>query len=108
MPATPPEKASTAREEAPGAKDDGAEEKAAPAKGGGIKPWLPLIVSVIVMPALAFATTEFVLIPKMQKSASGGKGGTATETTSSASSSSSSESGKGGEKGSAGKTKVAV
>jgi len=105
MAATTPEKATAAREESPAAKGDAAEEKAAPAAGGGIKPWLPLIISVVVMPALAFATTEFVLIPKMQKSASAG--GAATETASPAASSSS-EGGKGGEKGGSSKNKVTV
>lgn len=41
---------------------------AAPKKGGGLKPWLPLIVAVVTMPALAFATTRFVLLPRLQKS----------------------------------------
>lgn len=40
----------------------------APQGGGGIKAWLPLIITVVVMPALAYATTAFVLVPKMQKS----------------------------------------
>jgi flagellar FliL protein len=34
---------------------------------GGLKGWLPLIVTTITMPALAYATTVFVLLPKMQK-----------------------------------------
>jgi len=29
--------------------------------------WLPLIVTIVAMPALAYATTVFVLMPKMQK-----------------------------------------
>jgi flagellar FliL protein len=36
--------------------------------GGGIKAWLPLLITVITMPALAYVTTMFVLVPKMQKS----------------------------------------
>lgn len=55
-------------EAAPG----GAEE--AP-KGGGIKAWLPLIISVLLMPALAYATTMFLVVPKIQKSISAGGGG---------------------------------
>jgi flagellar FliL protein len=39
---------------------------AAPA--GGIKAWLPLIITVLCMPALAYATTKFVLVPQMKKS----------------------------------------
>jgi flagellar FliL protein len=42
---------------------------AAPASAsGGIKGWLPLIVMIVLMPALAFAMTNFVLVPKIQKS----------------------------------------
>jgi flagellar FliL protein len=32
-----------------------------------LKTWLPLIVTVVLMPALAFATTRFVLVPQMKK-----------------------------------------
>ena len=39
---------------------------AAPA-GGGVKALLPLILSVVLMPAIAFAMTKFVLIPQLQK-----------------------------------------
>lgn len=42
---------------------------AAPAAAsGGIKAWLPLIVSVVAMPLLAFAMTRFVLLPRLQHS----------------------------------------
>ncbi len=34
--------------------------------GGGIKAFLPLILNLILMPALAFAMTQFVLIPKLR------------------------------------------
>lgn len=40
---------------------------AAPAAGGGIKAWLPLIIVIVAMPALAFAMTKFVLVPQVQK-----------------------------------------
>lgn len=41
---------------------------AAPAPaGGGLKPWLPLIISILLMPALAFGVTQFVLLPQLQK-----------------------------------------
>jgi flagellar FliL protein len=33
-------------------------------------PWLPLIITVAIMPALAFATTRFVLVPQMQRALS--------------------------------------
>ena len=38
-----------------------------PASGGGIKPWLPLIITVVMMPAIAYGMTEFVLLPQIQK-----------------------------------------
>ena len=39
---------------------------AAPAaSGGGISAWLPLIIAIILMPALAYVTTTFVLLPKI-------------------------------------------
>ena len=44
---------------------------AAPAKvaaAGGIKAWLPLILTIVLMPAVAYALTMFVLLPKLQKS----------------------------------------
>lgn len=62
--------AEATREEAKGA--GGAEggdapeaSVAAPKSGGGLKSWLPLIVTIITMPLLAFAITKFVLLPKM-------------------------------------------
>jgi flagellar FliL protein len=36
----------------------------------GFRAWLPLIATVIVMPLLAYATTAFVLVPKLQKAVS--------------------------------------
>src|SRR5580700_6509243 len=35
-----------------------------------LKSWLPLIVTVVLMPVLAFATTRFVLVPQMRKAMS--------------------------------------
>jgi flagellar FliL protein len=43
-------------------------EAASPAAGGGIKGWLPLILAVVLMPALAFGMTKFVLVPELQSS----------------------------------------
>jgi len=51
------------------------EEASAPANaaatatvaGGGFKAWLPLIITVVAMPALAFGMTQFVLLPRLQK-----------------------------------------
>jgi flagellar FliL protein len=36
------------------------------AAAGGIKSWLPLIANLLLMPALAYAMTTFVLLPKMK------------------------------------------
>ena len=38
----------------------------APAAAGGIKAWLPLIVTIVAMPVLAFATARYVILPKLQ------------------------------------------
>jgi flagellar FliL protein len=47
--------------------------EAAPAAAtGGFKSWLPLIVTVVVMPVVAFGMTEFVLLPQLKKSLGGG------------------------------------
>ncbi|MBI1176078.1 hypothetical protein GC207_01415 [bacterium] len=45
-------------------KDDKKQEAAA--SGGGIKAMLPLIITVVLMPALAFVMTKFVMMPKLQ------------------------------------------
>jgi flagellar FliL protein len=43
--------------------------EAAPAKaGGGFASWLPLILAVVLMPALAFGMTKFLIVPELQKS----------------------------------------
>jgi flagellar protein FliL len=43
--------------------------EAAPApSGGGAKAWLPLLVTILLMPALAFVMTKFVLLPQLAKS----------------------------------------
>jgi flagellar FliL protein len=50
--------------------DEAAESSAAPAvtpSGGGFKAWLPLIVTILLMPALAFGVAEFVILPQLQK-----------------------------------------
>lgn len=39
------------------------------ASGGGLKAWLPLIITLVASPALAYVTTAFVLVPKVQKAA---------------------------------------
>ena len=40
---------------------------ARPAARGGLAAWLPLGLALLLMPALAYAMTAFVLVPKMQK-----------------------------------------
>ena len=52
-----PEKPAEGTPAAPGAAAD----------GGGVKALLPLILSVALMPAIAFVMTKFVLIPQLQK-----------------------------------------
>jgi len=48
------------------------EENGAAAASGGAKAWLPLIVMIVLMPVLAFAMTNFVILPKLQKGLGGG------------------------------------
>jgi flagellar protein FliL len=43
----------------------------APEKGGGLGAWLPLLLNLLLMPALAYATVAFVLLPKLQPPAGG-------------------------------------
>jgi flagellar FliL protein len=50
---------------------------AAQAASGGIKGWLPLIVTILAMPALAFATTKFIILPKIQTAMGAPAGGAA-------------------------------
>ncbi|HWD18211.1 MAG TPA: flagellar basal body-associated FliL family protein [Verrucomicrobiae bacterium] len=59
--------------------DPKAASGAAPAAAsGGIKSWLPLIITIVSMPALAYATTKFVLVPQMKKSLAAATGATET------------------------------
>jgi flagellar FliL protein len=46
------------------------EEAAAPSAkpaSGGFKAWLPLIITMLLMPALAFGVAQFVILPQLQK-----------------------------------------
>ncbi len=71
----------TNRLEATKAPDDAsrAAEKGAPpaAPSGGGKSWVPLIANIVLMPAIAYALTTFVLVPKILngKTASSSAGG---------------------------------
>jgi flagellar FliL protein len=42
---------------------------------GGFKAWMPLLVTIVLMPALAFTTTKFLILPKIVQ-ARGGAGET--------------------------------
>jgi flagellar FliL protein len=44
---------------------------------GGFKAWLPLAVAVVIMPILAYATTLFVLLPKLERGLAQAKPGVA-------------------------------
>jgi flagellar FliL protein len=54
----------TAPTEAPA---EGAAAAAPAASGGGLKPWLPLIITTLLMPALAFGMAQFVILPRLEK-----------------------------------------
>jgi flagellar FliL protein len=76
-----------------------------PKASGGFKPWLPLVVALVTMPALAYATTRFVLLPKLQRALSQPSTGSTPESASETSASGSTEAGK---TASPGKIKVMV
>ena len=38
----------------------------APKTSGGVRAWLPLVITILLMPVLAYATTVFVLLPRIQ------------------------------------------
>jgi flagellar FliL protein len=46
-------------------KPEGGGAAAKTAGGGGIGAWLPLIVTLVAMPALAFAATKFLIVPQI-------------------------------------------
>lgn len=54
-------------------KHEEADSKAAKpaAAGGGMKAMLPLVISIVLMPVLAYVMTVFVLLPKLKASAGG-------------------------------------
>jgi len=58
-----------AREVEPEVQPDEASEAAVKktASSGGFKTWFPLLATVVVMPALAYATTQFILLPKIKQ-----------------------------------------
>ena len=52
-----------------------AEAAANGAGGGGIKAMMPLILNIVLMPAIAFAMTQFVILPKLNSKAATGAHG---------------------------------
>jgi flagellar FliL protein len=47
------------------------------ASGGGFKLWLPLIITTVMMPVLAYAMTQFIILPQLQKQLGAGGAGAA-------------------------------
>jgi len=43
------------------------EEAAAAPASGGFKSWLPLLITIVTMPLIAYGMTEFVLLPRLKK-----------------------------------------
>lgn len=82
-----------------------ADQAAGPKSSGGLKPWLPLVVALVTMPALAFATTRFILLPKLQHALSQPAVGSAAQSASETSASSGAEASK---TAGSGKTKIMV
>lgn len=62
---------------------------------GGFSSWLPLVVTLVAMPALAYATTQFLIVPKLKQAAS--TAGTSAEESGGEADASSAESGHGKE-----------
>jgi flagellar FliL protein len=93
---------------------EGAEGKAAAAKGGkggAIKAFLPLIIAAVVMPALSFVTTNYILLPKVRAAMGQGAGYGSTNDTATASASADKADSKEGSKdgkGAAGKAKITI
>ena len=59
--------AANSKEPTSGTEETPSQTPAPASSTGGAKAWLPLILSIALMPALAFAMTKFVLIPQLQK-----------------------------------------
>jgi len=102
----------TAREVEPDAQPEEASEAAAPKakSSGSFKVWLPLLVTVVLMPVLALVTTQFLIIPKLKKAMVAAASGGAAETTSAEAPAKegSTKEGSAGAKGKPGKLKVTV
>lgn len=79
--------------------DEAAEKPAAPPPktSGGVMAWLPLFITILLMPALAYGVAQYVLLPQLQK-------GLGIKTTAAATGSSSSSGGETKTEGSGAKT----
>src|SRR5262245_46651279 len=53
------------------AKGASGKAEGAPAASGGVKAWLPLLVTIVLMPVLALATTKFLILPKVVQARGG-------------------------------------
>src|SRR6185295_13629412 len=92
----------------PERKEEKEEAAPPPPSGGGLKAWVPLLVTIFLMPVLAFVTTNFVLIPKLAKSL-GGEAAHARENGGGESNAASHVEGKPGKEGQgAGKAKIKI
>jgi len=51
----------------------------APRKGGALAQWIPLVVAIVLAPALCWAVAEYVLLPRMEKKLASVKVGEAAD-----------------------------
>lgn len=62
---------------AEGAKPEGETKPTAgdssPGGSGGFKAWMPLLVTIVLMPVLAFTTTKFLILPKVVQARGGAR-----------------------------------
>lgn len=58
-----------AKPEGKGGEEAGAAPKAASSGGGGLKPWLPLLANLVLMPVMGYLTVNFFLLPKTKEPA---------------------------------------
>ena len=68
MPPTANRIEAVAELEEPTAEASASSARKAAAAGAGLNPWLPLGITVVLMPIIAYAMTSFVLVPRLQNS----------------------------------------
>jgi flagellar protein FliL len=61
----------------PAEETSAAKPEAAAAPKGGAKSWMPLLLNIVLMPAIAYGLSVFVLIPKIQGGKAASAGGSA-------------------------------